>query len=134
MAAGQRVAGTALYVKFNTVVLTGDHTSFSWDNAGDNVDLTAADDTFHYYAPMRANSTFTLETYYNAGTETVWDAVVPNAIGSLEVGPIGTAAGSPKYSCTRVLISGRPITIPFDGGVSYTVSMQASAAVSESTY
>lgn len=133
MAVANRFTGKDLYVKFNTTVLSGDHTNFGWDEAEDTADLTAGADTFHYYVPMRQDCSFTFDTWMDGSTLTAWNALEPGAVGSLEVGPFGTVAGKPKYSWTRVVVSGRSPSVPYDGGVVHSVKWQGSS-IGTATY
>lgn len=134
MPAANRITGKDLYVKFNTQVLSGDYTSFGWSNPADIVDLTAGSETFHYKVPTTTDTTGDIEAYFDGTTEPVWDAVLPTTVGSLEVGPSGTATGKLKYSWARVIISGRDPTIAFGDGVKFKVSWEGSSAMVESTY
>ena len=133
MSVDNRFTGKDLYVKFNTTVLSGDHTSFGWDEAEDTADLTAGADSFHYYVPMRQNCTFSFDTWMNGSTLTTWDAIAPGSVGSLEVGPFGTASGKPKFSWTRVVVNGRSPSVPYDGGVVHACKFQGSS-IGTATY
>ena len=135
MAAGDRISGKDLYATFGAVVISGDFTSVSVSQEGELVDVTAGAETFHYFLSLaRTNGSMDIESFYDGGTETVWDAVVPNAAGTLIVAPKGTAAGSPKWTVNRALVQTRNVALPFDGATTYTATFQFSAAVTESTW
>ena len=133
MAVENRFTGKDLYVKFNTTVLSGAHTNFQWSTTGDQADLTAGADTFHYFVGMREATTMSMDSWMNGSTLTPWNAVAINTVGSLEVGPYGTATGKPKYSWSRTLVSGVDPAVPYDGGITYAIKWNASA-IGTATY
>ncbi len=134
MTAANRITGMNLHVTFAAGTISGDFTSFGWDNPEDLVDLTAGADAVHYHVPTRSDFTATLDSFFDGSTLTVWDTMAPGAVGTLIVSPSGTAAGNDKLTCTRAIVSGRNATAPFDGGFVYTVSFQGSAAITETVW
>ena len=134
MATTTRMTGKDLQVVFAGGRITGDFTRFSISETGDQEDLTAGSETVHYYIPKLSDWTGTLESFFNNATLTVWDSMAINAIGTMVWSPEGTATGSDKFTCTRVIVSGRDQTHPFDGSSVYTVNFQGSAAITESVY
>jgi len=134
MPAANRITGKDLYVKFNTQVISGDYTNFTWSQPGEAADVTAGSELIHYYVPVRSDSSGQIDAFFDGSTEPVWDAVLPLTVGSLEVGPAGTAAGKLKYSWPRVIITSRDPDFSFDGGAKFTASWQGSSAMTEGVY
>jgi len=134
MATTGRISGKDVYIEFDGIDISGDVTSVSWTEDGDVVDVTAANDSFHYYVTTRKDGTLDVEAFFDASTTTAFDAVAVNTAGTLIVAPAGTASGNPKYTWDRAIVSSRGVTIPFDGGVTWTATFQFSSEVSESTY
>jgi len=133
MATTDRITGKDLYVSFAGVVLSGDFTSVTFNTEGDLVDVTAGADTSHYYVPLgRTDGEVTVESFY-AGTAT-WQGVAVNTAGTLIIAPKGTASGNPKFTCARAIVKSREMSVPFDDGVTMSVTFQQSAAMAESAY
>ena len=137
MANTDRATGKDVYIAFGGTDISADFTSVSVSESGENVDLTAADDTYHYYASLnRTDGTIEFSGFYDsaANGSAVWTKLAPNTAGTLTVGPLGTAAGKPKREWARVLVASRDQEMPFDGGITVSASFQISAALSETTY
>ncbi len=127
-----RITGKDLYVTFAGVVLRRLH-PVSFNNEGDLADVTAGADTAHYYVPLeRTDGEVTVESFY-AGT-VAWQGVAVNTAGTLEIAPKGTASGNPKFTCARAIVKSREMSVPFDDGVTMSVTFQQSAAMAESAY
>ena len=131
MAATTRMTGKDLQVTFAGGTITGDQTAFSVSQSEDLVDVTAGSDAVHYHIPTRSDWTATFETFFNGSTLTVWDTMAPGAVGTMTWHPNGTASGNDIFTCTRVIVSGRDQSHPFDGGSTYTVNFQGSAAITQ---
>jgi hypothetical protein len=134
MATTTRLTGKDLLVTFAGGTVSGDFTNFTVSQSADNVDVTAGAEAVHYYIPTRSDFTATLESFFDNATLTVWDTMSPTTAGTLIWAPEGTATGSDKFTCTRVIIIGRDQAHPFDGASTYTINFQGSAAITESIY
>jgi len=134
MANTGRISGKDVYVSFRGVVISGDQTSVSWTEEGDLVDVTAADDAFHYYVYTRKDGTLDLESFFDVASSTAYNACAVGAEGTLIVGPAGTASGRPKYTWSRAVVASRGMAIPFDDGVTWPCTFQFSSAVSEGVF
>lgn len=135
MANTGRITGKDVYVTFNGVVISGDFTSVGRSDEGENVDVTAGADTYHYFVSLgRTNGTVPFECMYDGSTTTVWAGIAPNAAGTLIIAPKGTASGNPKWTCNRALVNSREITFPFDDAVTVSAEFQVSASWSETSY
>ena len=133
MANSTRISGKDVVVSFNGTNIEGDVTSVSVSDEGELVDVTAGDETFHYFISLaRRNATIDFEAFYE-GTTTIWDAVAPNLAGTLIIQPRGTAAALPKWTWDRALVSSRSIELPFDGASTISLAFQTSALVTEAT-
>ena len=133
MATTDRITGKDLYASFDAVTLSGDFTSVTFNTEGDLADVTAGADTAHYYIPLgRTDGECTIESFY-AGTVT-WQGVAVNTAGTLIIAPKGTAATSPKFTCTRAIVKSREMASPFDDGTTMSVTFQLSAAITETAY
>ena len=133
MAQADRIVGKDLYVTFAGVVISGDFTSVSFSEEGDEADVTAGADTSHYYIPLgRKDGSCEVESFY--GGSVSWQGLAVGSIGTLIVGPAGTASTKPKYTWTRATIRSRGQEIPFDDGVTFKAEIGFSSAGSEGVY
>ena len=135
MAASGRISGKNLYMTFGGVAIHGDFTSASVNQEDDQIDVTAGAETFHYFLSLaRANGSVDFEAFYDGSTETVWDALVPGASGTLIMAPKGTDSGNPTWTVNHALVHSRNSSIPFDNGLTISATFQLSAAITETTY
>jgi hypothetical protein len=134
MANTDRISGKDVFVSFLGYDLSADFTSVSFSEDGDHIDVTAADDDYHYYIPVRKDGTIDFEGFYTSPDATVFGTVAVNAAGTLIIGPAGTATGRPKYTWNRVVVASRSLDMPFDDGVTFSVSFQMSSEVEEGTF
>jgi len=135
MATTDRYAGTALYVSFAGTDLSADYTSVALNGEGKHATATAGSETVEYYLPLRKDATIDFEGFWNGGTaQSVFDAVVENAIGTLIVGPYGTVATYPKITINRAIVKSRKLTLPFDNAFKLAVTFQASANVTRDNW
>ena len=133
MGATDRITGKDLYVTFCGTAMSGDFTSVSFNEEGDLVDLTAAADAFHYYASLNCkDGECTLEAFYGGSATFVNVAV--NTAGTLIIAPKGTAATNPKYTWSRAIVKSREQSLPYDDGVTISVTFQLSSAFAESAW
>ena len=134
MGAATRISGKDLTISFAGTYIEGDVTSVSVADEGELVDVTAGDETFHYFISLaRRNATVDFGAFYE-GTTTIWDVIPPNTAGTLIIAPKGTASGNPKWTWDRALVQNRNIELPFDGAVTVTANFQTSALLAETTY
>ena len=137
MANTDRISGKDVYVSFAGTEISGDFTSVSFSEEEDLIDVTAGDDTYHYYLPLnRKDGECSIESFW-AGTAT-FQALAVGSAGTLLIGPRGTATGAtpsnPKYTWDRVVVKTREVEHPFDNSVTYSVTFQFSSALAESAY
>jgi hypothetical protein len=129
-----RISGKDVFLTLAGVDLSPDFTKVSVKDEGNTIDLTAADDTFHYYINTLRDGSLDLELFYDGATTTVWAGIAPGTAGTLIVAPKGTATGSPKWTWTRALLKSRNIDMPFDDGITVKATIQFSSLVTEATY
>lgn len=135
MANSGRITGKDLYIAFNGTDISADFTSVSFSEEGDLVDVTAGDDTYHYYVPTdRVDGTCDYEGYYDSAGSVAWTALPVNTAGTLTIAPLGTAATNPKWEWSRVIVQSRSPEIPFDGGITVSATFQFSSALTQSSY
>ena len=135
MAETERYSGKDLYLSFGGTDLSADFTSVTINEEDDEIDLTAGNDTEHYYKSLRSDATVDYECFWNGGTaQTEFDAVVPGTAGTLLIGPRGTASGYPKITVNRALAKSRRLTMPFDRESKLTGTFQCSATVTRGTW
>mgnify|MGYP001562521291 CR=1 FL=1 len=134
MANTGRVTGQNVFLSLAGVDLSPDFTKVSIKDEANMIDVTAADETFHYYLTTLRDGSLDLECFYDGATTTVWNAVAPGTAGTLIVGPKGTASGNPKWTWTRALLKSRNVDMPFNDSVTVKATMQFSSLVTEATY
>lgn len=134
MSQENRITGKDLYVSYNGTEISGDQTSFGWDEKGESADLTAADDTSHYRIPTMVDCNFTMDTYFGGTELTAYNACAPNSYGTLLVGPWGTASGYPKFTWSRILCSDRSPAIPYNAGMTFSVKWDGSSKGTVTTW
>ena len=135
MANTGRITGKDVYVTFNGTVISGDFTSVGRTDEGENVDVTAGADSYHYFVSLgRTNGTVPFECMYDGSTTTVWAGIAPNTAGTLIIAPKGTTSTYPKWTCDRAIVNNREISFPFDDAVTVTAEFQVSSAWTEATY
>lgn len=133
MANTDRFTGKDVYVTFNGTVISGDFTSVEFSEEADLADVTAGGDSYHYYIPLeRKDGECSVESFF--GGTTTFDALEVNTVGTLIVAPKGTTSGNPKYEWTRAIVKERSSSMPFDDGVTWSVTFQLSSELSASTY
>lgn len=133
MAAADRITGKDVYVSFAGTEISGDFTSVTFSEEADLADLTAADDAVHYYVSLeRKDGECAFEAFYGGSANLA--ALAVNAAGTLIIGPKGTAASNPKYTWSRAIVKSREMEMPYDDGVTISVTFQLSSAFAESAW
>lgn len=116
MAAGDRLTGTAVAVRFtpdggSPVLIFGDATKFSFDRKLDTADATAGNDQERTAVGTIETLDWTLTTF---DANQAWlDEVQPRAFGLLEYMKEGVGVGRPILSF-NTLITGCKVDSPFD--------------------
>jgi len=130
-----RYAGKDVHVTFGGTVVSGDFTSFGRSEEDDQIDVTAGAETSHYMLSLgRISGESPLEVFYDGSTITVWNALFPGNAGTLIVAPLGTAAGKPKWTWSRALLSKREVTLPFNDSIKVTAAFAYSSLCTEATW
>jgi hypothetical protein len=120
-------------VSFAGTEISGDLTSLTFSQTADMADVTAQNETVHYYIPLdRTDGECTVEGFW-AGTAN-FNVYELSSVGTLIVAPAGTASTKHKYTCNRAIVTQREQSIPFDEGVTVSVTFQLSAALTQGTY
>lgn len=109
--------GTAQGVVNGTALFASDFRALEWEEQIDTVDVTAGADTDKAYLPTLRETALSM-TLLDNGTagSAVHRALRVGNYGTLTFGPVGTALGSPKYSCAA-WVTGFETDYPFDGEV-----------------
>lgn len=129
-----RYAGTALYVKFGSTVLTGDHKAFKTSEKADQIDATGGADTYKTWLAGVRDGDCSMNLMGTTGGTAIYNAVAPGVSGTLEWAPEGTAAGKQKWTCSTAVVVSRDADYPYDGVVSYDVGWKLNATVTGGTY
>ena len=136
MAKANRIFGRDLYATLGTHLLHTDFTTFSTNEDGQMVDLSAGSDEFSYWKFLRESTTVEYESYFSGDGpgSALRAATDPGDEGTLIIAPQGTAASAPKFECSEALIKTRRIDYPFDNGCRMRITFQMNAAWDESSY
>lgn len=127
-----RSKGSALYVSFAAVVISGAQRSGDWEQSADLVDDSAGSDANKTYLAFQKDGKFSIEYLYEVN-ETAWDACAEGASGTLIVGPNGNAASAISETATA-LVARRRRRHAFRDVVVVTVDFQISGAVTAGTF
>jgi hypothetical protein len=128
-----RYAGTALYVKFGSTVMSGDHRVLKTSEKADSIDATAGADTRKTILPGLAEGDASLSMLGTIGGTAPWAAVAPRTNGTLEWAPEGTAAGKPKYTVDSYVL-GRDASYPYNDVVSWEIKFGMTGNITAGTY
>ncbi len=136
MAKDQRSFGRDLYATFGTHLLHTDYTTFSTNEEGQMVDLSAGSDTYSYWKFLRESTTVDFESWFSGDGvgSALRSATDPGDSGTLIIAPLGTASGKPKFSCSNALVKSRRIDYPFDNGCRMRIQFQMNDAWDETSY
>lgn len=114
-----------------TYVLNGSYTNFemSW-SVQSTGDLAGGADRGSWTNPTLEEFSFTLDTWHDGtvSASTIWQYVKPRYEGTIIFGPQGTASNLPKGGGV-CYVTEKPLTIPFNDGVSRTVSFTGQGTV-----
>lgn len=117
------VSGSALYVSWLGVAITGNQRSFDWNGQMDVADTTAGADAAQSHIPTTKSGDASMEVLYdNASAGSAQERTFyEGAQGTLIWGTEGTASGNPKYSRLATL-TGVSQPNPYDDVVMYSLS------------
>lgn len=121
--------GKSLYLLWNGTDLSAHFRSFNPSESADVEDGSAGSDTHRIYYTTLIDGNASAEFVAQSGTAgtVLWNALAPNTEGTLEWGPEGTAASSPRRYVNAVLTM-RDEDIAYDGIVVWNIEWQYSAA------
>ena len=89
-------AGSALYMKFGSTVLSSDYRSMTLHEESGIIDASAGSDTYRNKIAILTDATAQAELLMQAGGTALSDAIAPQTSATLEVGPEGTASGKER--------------------------------------
>lgn len=118
------IYGTAEYLLAGTVTPAGDYRSLSWDESLDTAEISAGSDTDRDYLGTLRDVTFDF-TFIDDGTggSAIYRAFAVGNHGTIEIGPLGSAAGLPKYSAWA-FVTGSPREFNYDAEVERSYTLQ----------
>jgi len=128
-----RYAGTALYVKFGSTVLSGDHRTFEVNETAGEIDASAGNDRRSAYLPGRIDGEANMTLLQSEGGTALFQAVSPQSSGTLEWAPEGTASGKPKRQCLAVALD-RSENMGYDEVAMLNIRFRLSGDLTESAY
>lgn len=126
-------AGSALYLKFGSTVLSADHRSFEPNEEIGVVDASAGSDEARSYVTTLKDGRASAELVDQTGGTALWAAVKQGTSGTLEWGPEGTASTKPKHTATAIVLNRRK-SIPYDGIVAISIEWQLNTVVTDTVY
>lgn len=103
-----RYSGKNLYIEWiysgGTVVLSGDYRTLDIPETADEIDASAGDDTRKVTLAGQVSASWSLEMLpLEAGT-VLFDAVAPQATGTLRWSPEGTTSGNQKKTAAATIL------------------------------
>jgi hypothetical protein len=116
-----------------TLTMDGDQRSVSFTPSVKTIRATAGSDADETYLVGPKDGTWSFAAVAQADGTATEDALVEGAIGTLIVGPEGTASGNRKYTCPAISMGPR-YSWPFDEVCEYSCDFQKNGAVTRGTY
>lgn len=130
-------AGSALHVNWiypsGTVTLSGDFTTFSSAPAVALYETTAGADTDRTYISGVKDRSISMTTLAQADGTALYTAVREGVVGTLIIGPEGTATGKPRETYPAIS-QGATRNQPFDNRVEYAISFQGNGTPTDDNY
>lgn len=131
--------GSAIVVSWihssGTATISGDYTNFTWNDTGNQVEVTAGADANVKRLTTTKDFTASMDAYFQGGTDTggtaTFNLLYANAIGTLQWQPEGTAGTKPKFSIPAIC-NGRNMSHPYNDKVTVSVSWNGNGALTES--
>lgn len=126
-------AGSSLYLKFGTVVLSSDFRNFTEDEEVDLVDASAGSDAYKPKIVTQTDGNASVELVDQTGGTVLWAAVAKGTEGTLEWGPEGTVTGKPRHHVVAI-VSKRSREVPYDNIVVLNVDFAFNSVVTDTLY
>jgi hypothetical protein len=118
------IYGTAEYILTGTDTPQADFRTIGWDESLDKAEISAGSDTARDYLPTLADVTFDF-TFIDDGTagSAIYRAFAVGNHGTIQIGPLGSAAGLPIYSCWA-FVDSSPREFQYDAEVERSYTLQ----------
>lgn len=116
-------SGSALFVSFKGVTMSGDQTTFDWSSSIKTIDTTAGADAADSHITGTYTGEASFERFYensSAGSTLERELYEGNS-GTLLWGVEGTASGKPKHGIVAT-ITGVDRAAPYDDALKYNVT------------
>lgn len=130
-----KFTGSALYVSFNSVVITGSQRAFDPEEDMGTVDGSAGADAARSYVNTLKDGKASLD-WLLANTTTgdaTWAALTPGTAATLIWGELGNTVGNIKHTVNATVTS-RKKSHPYDGLTTGHVEFVFNAAVADTTF
>lgn len=125
--------GKNVVVLFNSVDISGDGRSVSYEETADTLDDTKYGQDNRTKLASLLDGSGSFEGLDSTGTWTAaWQEIAPGATATLQIRPEGSGAGLREVSFTAVVTS-RSLELPYDDLASFSMSFEISGAVTEGT-
>jgi hypothetical protein len=131
--------GSSLYVQWNagtngTIDLSGDYRSVSFKPSIGQVETTAGSDPYKSYITTQKDTTVDYSgVFQTAGTATE-NALLAGQVGTLTIGPEGTAATKRKYTLPGAISQGANFNFAYADVVEISCSFQGSGTLTYGTF
>ena len=125
--------GKDLLVNFDSVDISGDGRSLSYEESADILDDTTYGDDNRTKQAGLLDGSGSYEALDQTGAwSTAWQAIDPGSSGTMIVYPEGSSSPNRRTTFTAV-IGSRSIDVPYDGLATLSMSFEISGAVVEDT-
>jgi predicted secreted protein len=128
-----KYSGTAVqilwYYAGGTHDLTGNYTTVSMEETAETIDVSSGTAVYNEYLPGQGDVTYSVEGFWGGASGAFGSAQLaalrPRNQGTIAIGPMGTAAGSPKLGGVAIVTSAS-LEAPFaaSDAITYTVELQ----------
>lgn len=125
--------GKNVVVEFNSVNISGDGRSVSYEETADTLDDTKYGQDNRTKQASLLDGSGSFEGLDSTGAWTAaWQEIQPGASATMAIRPEGTGAGLREVTFTAVVTS-RSLELPYDDLASFSMSFEISGAVVEGT-
>ena len=131
--AGQSMVLQWITTTYGTVNLATAFTTCNYTPNIEKVDVTSGADTYRTYISSFQDATASVTMYEQTGGTALASALGAGVMGTLIIGPYGTATGQRKITMPA-MSDGAQYTYPFAGAAEITVNFSSTAANTNGAY
>lgn len=132
-----RYSGASLVVRFITPTATAnwssDYRSLDVNETADTIDSSAGSDTYKNSLAGQVSTSWSTEYLPQTAGTALYSQVAPQASGTLEWSPEGTAGGKQKFTAPAVILN-RNLTAGYSAVTTVKLSGQITGAITQASW